>query len=211
MNQTLFENITVELAGETIKPKRALVLVHGRGASAASIMQLTQHLTLPLDTLVVAPEAPGHQWYPRRFIVPQQENEPELGNALGAIDTIVRGLEAQFGLSTEQIFLAGFSQGACLVSEYIKQNPQQYLGAAVMSGGLIGTDKEVTNNYGVGSLSGTPIYLGCDTQDFHIPIERVIVTEKVLSDLSAQVDMQHYEGLGHTIHPNALKFIEQHL
>ena len=211
MNTISIGGVEVLVHGEAAHPASVMLLLHGRGASAASILGLTEHLTLSSDTLVIAPDAPGHQWYPERFIVPKADNEPFLSNSLTTVDTLMNGIVEQFNLSTEQIFLAGFSQGACLVSEYLKQYPTRYHGATIMSGGVIGTDNEALADIAEGSLSDTPVYLGCDTEDFHIPVERVKTTASLLTKQGADVDLKLYDELGHTVHQDALQFIEKYL
>jgi phospholipase/carboxylesterase len=144
---------------------------------------------------------------PERFIVPQAENQPGLDSALSRIDAILRTLKEQFTIDSQQVTLGGFSQGACLVAEFLKQNPRRYRGAAIMSGGLIGDETEIATEV-PGSLSGTPIYLECDENDFHIPSERVLDTADYFTRHGAEVSSPLYQGLGHAIHPDAIAFIE---
>lgn len=193
--------------GNTTNPTKALILLHGRGASAQDILSLTDHLNLQGDTIVLAPEANNNTWYPERFIVPQQANQPDLDSALARIHTLVTHLETVFKISTEHIALAGFSQGACLTAEYLKRHPKRYLAAAIYSGGLIGTDTEVQEQI-EGSLAGTPIYIGCDEEDFHIPAARVRTTATYFTEHNAEVTLRLYTGLGHTIHPEGLRFVK---
>jgi predicted esterase len=159
----------------------------------------------------LAPEAPGQTWYPYRFVVPQEDNEPALTAALETIRQTIAYVEDTFSLDTSQIFLAGFSQGACLVAEYLKRMPTHYQGVAIMSGGLIGTDEEVMSILVSGSLTQTPIYIGCDIADSYIPLERVRQTVTVLEQLGGAVSLHEYVGLGHTIHPDAPAFIIKRL
>jgi len=197
----------IAIAGNTSNPEKALVLLHGRGASADSIMHLTDQLTLPDNYLVLVPQAAEHVWYPERFIVPQSDNQPYLDSALDRINSIIGFLKTEHNVSPENITLAGFSQGACLVSEYLKRYPKKYQGVAIFSGGLIGSNDEVRAN-SVGNLSQTPIYIGCDVEDFHIPKERVVATAEFLTAMGATVDLQLYQGLGHTIHPEGLATLQ---
>ncbi len=198
----------VLIAGNTDTPSKALVLIHGRGASAESIMHLTDSLALSDEYIVIAPQAQNHVWYPERFIVPTTQNQPDLDSALEKISAIVRSLNKRYHLPSEHIVFAGFSQGACLVSEFMKRNPSQYKGAAILSGGLIGDDTEVTTFTG-GDLKQTPVYLGCDEADFHIPADRVKQTAQLLEQLNAQVETKLYQGLGHAVHPDGIEFLQK--
>lgn len=172
---------------------------------------LASRIELPDDLLVHAPQAPGGAWYPLRFLEPKEMNEPYLSDSLATLDEIVRELDEKEGILPEQIIFFGFSQGACLISEYLKQNPRQYGGAIIASGGVIGTDNEALALGGTGSLAKTPVYLGCDHNDPHIPEARVITTEQILGKLGAHVDMHLYDSLGHAVHPDALVFLAARL
>lgn len=195
------------LSGNTDTPTQALVLMHGRGGNAQDFLQFAMRLAVPADTVIVAPQAEGSTWYPQRFIVSQAANQPELDSALNRIDAILRTLKEQFAIDSQQVTLGGFSQGACLVAEFLKRNPERYRGAAIMSGGLIGNEAEVAIDV-PGSLSGTPLYLGCDEDDLHIPNERVRDTAEYFTRHGAEVSSPLYQGLGHAIHPDAIAFIE---
>jgi len=196
--------------GNSTNPTKALLLLHGRGASAANILHLTSELSLPEDCIVLAPQAVECVWYPERFIVPKAENQPHLHSALDRIHSIVLFLETAYKIQPSQITIAGFSQGACLVAEYLKQHPTQFKAAAIFSGGLIGSDAEV-RSISTGDLKGTPIYIGCDEADSHIPKERVTTTAHILTTMGANVDMHLYNGLGHTIHPEGISALQHFL
>ena len=195
--------------GNTVKPTRALLLFHGRGASAGNILSLTEDVALPGDMLVCAPEAAGHTWYPKPFNVPRPDNEPHLSSALGVIDSLIAFCKSQYGITPDSIVLAGFSQGACLVADYIAHNPKKYAGACIFSGGLIGDDEEIITNAWKGSLKETPVYIGCDEQDPHIPRERVEETSAVFKKMGATVTSRLYSCLGHAIHPGGIMFLSE--
>jgi predicted esterase len=196
----------VLIEGNTENPKRALILLHGRGGTAANIISLDKELGLPDDVIVVAPQASRHTWYPDRFLVPQSENQPNLDSALDRVDVIIKTLHNHYGIERSSVALLGFSQGACLSAEYVKRQPARYLAVAICSGGLIGDDLEVGLNI-PGSLLGTPVYVGCDEMDFHIPRKRVEATAAYLSAHEAAVKLRLYQGLGHTIHEECLDFL----
>jgi predicted esterase len=189
--------------------RTALILVHGRGGNAEDIFYaLQQHIHIH-RSIVLAPQAEDGSWYPQRFLVPQQQNEPYISKSLSVIDKVIRYLYREHRIDTKDVILAGFSQGACLVAEYIKRNPCTYKAVVVMSGGLIGTDTEVTD-YTSGdeaTLNGTPIYIGCDNNDFHIPMARVLLSRQVFEQLRATIYFEEYNNFGHAIHPNAIAFI----
>lgn len=201
---------SVSLHGNTKQPTHALILVHGRGGSAADMARLLPVLTVPENTIVITPQAANFTWYPERFIVPQAANQPALDTALTHIHNLVSDLAADHQITPDNIALAGFSQGACLVAEYVKRHPTRYQAVAIWSGGLIGTDSEAATEV-PGSLAHTPLYLGCDEVDFHIPAERVGLSGAYFKGHEALVEQRLYQGLGHTIHRDGIDFLARHL
>ena len=173
----------------------AMILIHGRGASAYDIMELG--LLLGSDELaLLAPQAANYTWYPYSFLAPIADNEPYLTSALAAVAGLVERVETA-GIPTEKIILAGFSQGACLASEFAARNARRYGGLLLFSGGLIGPPG-TPRDY-AGSFSGTPVFIGCSDIDAHIPLVRVQETTETLTALGADVNEKIYPGMGHTI------------
>ena len=181
--------------------KAVVILVHGRGATAAGILPLSDEFDLD-GVCYLAPQAAGHTWYPYSFLSPTELNEPGLSSGLQRIDDLIGEVTAT-GLSHQQIVLAGFSQGACLISEYAARHPKRYGGIIAWSGGVIG-DRVDLSLYS-GSLEQTPVFLGCSDVDPHIPVERVDETEEVFQTLGASVTRRIYPGMGHTINQDELK------
>jgi predicted esterase len=173
----------------------AAILVHGRGGSAEGMLELARAIGAK-GVAWLAPQAHGGAWYPHSFLAAIESNEPWLSASLDRLDRLVTHCGSA-GLPPERIALAGFSQGACLSAEYAARNARRYGALVLLSGGLIGppgTPREYT-----GSLSGTPVLLGCSDIDPHIPVERVHETARVLAAMGAEVDERIYPGLAHTV------------
>jgi predicted esterase len=173
----------------------ALILIHGRGATAASILSLAPEVGMP-GFAYLAPQAAMNTWYPNSFLAPLLSNEPYLSSALAVLASLLeraRGAD----IPLERTFLLGFSQGACLATEFIARNAARYGGLAALSGGLIGPPG-TPRDY-PGSFAGTPIFLGCSDVDPHIPRERVLESAEVFERMGATVDTRLYPGMGHTI------------
>ena len=175
--------------------KTAMILVHGRCATAQGILELRSVLTHP-EMVYIAPQAAGNTWYPYSFLAPVAQNEPGLSSGLQAIADAVAYINAA-NIPTEKVIIGGFSQGACLASEFVACNAQRFGGLLVFSGGLIGPPG-TPRNYS-GSLDGTPVFIGCSNVDFHIPVERVEETAVTLTNLGATVNKKIYPNMGHTI------------
>lgn len=178
----------------------ALLLMHGRGATAQSILSL--HGALGLETVsAMAPQAAGNSWYPNSFLAPLESNQPFLDSALRRIETIVTDLLSS-GIPSERIAFMGFSQGACLTLEFIARRPRRYGAVIGLTGGLIGPPG-TPRNY-PGSLAGTPVFLGTSDPDPHVPFARVKETEAVLSRMGAEVELRRYPGMPHTINDDEI-------
>lgn len=181
----------------------AVVMVHGRGATAESILELRHELGRP-DLAYVAPQAAGYTWYPYSFMAPMERNEPGLSSGLARLGEVVAELEAE-GIPAERIVLLGFSQGACLSLEFAARNPRRYGGIIGLSGGLIGPPG-TPRDY-AGSFAGTPVFLGCSDRDPHIPRERVDESAKVLRGMGAEVTERIYPNMGHTVNQDELEHV----
>ena len=195
---------TVLTAGEPLVGARAaMVMVHGRGATAESILELRNEL--PGDGFAfLAPQAEGQTWYPYSFLAPIEDNEPWLSSALAVLGRLLRRAE-DAGLSGERVMLLGFSQGGCLTLEYAARNAARHGGVAGLSGGLIGPPG-TPREYG-GSFESTPIFLGCSDIDPHIPLWRVEETDEVLTRMGAAVTRRIYPGMGHTVNRDELDHV----
>ena len=178
-------------------------MVHGRGATAESILTLVPAIEMP-GFAFLAPQAAGNTWYPNSFLAPIQSNEPGITSGLEAIgDVVERILTADIPLGS--IMLLGFSQGACLSVEYAARHAGPYGGIACLSGGLIGPDG--TPRKYRGSFDGTLAFLGCSDSDSHIPAERVIETAAVLERMGAEVTMELYPQMGHLVNDDEIAHV----
>jgi phospholipase/carboxylesterase len=179
---------------------KAVIMLHGRGATAPDILTLTEHFETS-DLAYLAPQAPGHSWYPYSFLAPLDRNEPALSQALAMVGELIDGV-AKDGITPERVVLLGFSQGGCLALEYAARHARRYAAVIGLSAGLIGP-QNTPRDY-AGSLAGTPVFLGCGDMDDHIPLERVKDSTKVLRSLGGDVKERIYRGMGHSINDDEL-------
>ena len=179
----------------------AVVMIHGRGATAESILTMVPAIGEP-GLAYLAPQAQGNTWYPFSFLSPIPQNEPGISSGMRAIERLLSTIAAG-GIPPERTVLLGFSQGACLTTEYVARHARRYGGVAGLSGGLIGPDG--TPRTYQGTLDGTPVFLGCSDVDSHIPADRVRETERVLTRLGASVVMRLYPGMGHTVNDDEIE------
>ena len=177
------------------KGGKALVLLHGRGASASDILTLKQYLNVE-DFSLFAPEAKNNSWYPYSFMAPASQNQPALDSALQLLDELVSSI-MDGGIENKDIYFLGFSQGACLTLEYTTRHAQRWGGIVAFTGGLIGETIN-TGNYS-GQFEQTPVLITTGDADPHVPLQRVEESKKILEEMKAQVTVKVYKGRPHTI------------
>ncbi|MGB8537235.1 MAG: dienelactone hydrolase family protein [Acidobacteriaceae bacterium] len=179
----------------------AVILLHGRGASAEDILGLATEMYDERFTYL-APQAAGNSWYPNSFLAPIEKNEPWLSSALAKVGTIVQQAVAA-GVSRDRIFVCGFSQGACLSSEFVARNPARYGGVIAFTGGLIGPPGADLHHDG--DLGGMPALFSSGDPDPHVPWSRVLESAEQFTAMGAEVKTQRYSGRPHTVLPQEIK------
>lgn len=192
---------------EVAEARVAVVLCHGRGATAQEMLGLAAEFEAPA-TVFVAPQANQFTWYPHSFLAPLRENEPHLTSALALVGAIVQELDRD-GVPRERQLLLGFSQGGCLILEFAGRNARRYGGVAGLSAGLIGPPGRAWNF--TGTLDGTPVFLGCSDHDPHIPRDRLEDSARELARIGGDVELQVYPDLGHRMNPDELTRVQRML
>jgi phospholipase/carboxylesterase len=185
----------VEAGVPLSKAKKALVMLHGRGASAEDILPLRTHLPVE-DFYVVAPQATNCTWYPYSFLSSIQQNEPWLSSAVALVKEITDDIN-KAGITSENIFLMGFSQGACLTLEFATRYAQKWGGVVALTGGLIGN--EIYPQQYAGNYAGTQVLMTNSQNDPHVPLARSEESKRVLEKMTAKVSLEIYPNRPHTI------------
>ena len=195
-------NQPVRVSGRSLdSAQAAVILVHGRGASATDILGLAEDFDVP-ELAYLAPEASGHTWYPYSFLTPIVRNQPWLDSALSLLREVVERAVAA-GILRQKVAIVGFSQGACLATEFVARNAGKYGALMAFTGGLIGPPGTPFNY--PGDLAGTPCFFGAGDPDPHVPWKRVQESASVLSALGGDVTLQRYPGLPHTINQDEIE------
>ncbi|WP_111322858.1 alpha/beta hydrolase [Algoriphagus chordae] len=194
----------IKIAGVSLpEAKKAAILIHGRGASAESILSLAQYLSLD-DYALLAPEAENGTWYPYSFMAPDLANQSALTKSLETI----RGVWDQViesGVFPENVVFIGFSQGACLSLEFAAQNAQKLGGVIAFTGGLIG-EKILEEKYS-GDFKDTPVFIGSSERDVHVPLSRIKESETLLSRMGARVKLLIFKDSNHTIRQEEIEWV----
>jgi predicted esterase len=198
------EHPVVNFGAEINNANLIVVLLHGRGASAESMLPIAEALNMD-GTRFVIPQAAFNRWYPQTAFGPLEANEPDLSFALATVNKLVNDANEQ-GFSNQQIFFGGFSQGACLASEYVARNAKQYAGLFVFSGALIGP-KGMSRNY-PGSFNNMPVFIGGSDVDPWVSHDLIRDTATVFQKMGAEVDFRIYPDMAHTINQDEIERVK---
>jgi phospholipase/carboxylesterase len=186
-------------------------MIHGRGAGPENILELAPAIG-HANATYLAPAAANNTWYPYSFMTEIAKNEPYLSSALSVIGALVSEIEAA-GIKRDRIVLMGFSQGACLTTEFAIRNASRFGGFVAFSGGAIGppgttwaTEGTDSTDKGFG-FDGTPVFFGCSDIDPHIPEERVRESAEVCGRMGAAVTTRIYPGMGHLVNDDEIAWV----
>ncbi|MDN3656082.1 dienelactone hydrolase family protein [Ferruginibacter paludis] len=197
----------IRVAGVDIeKAETILLMLHGRGGTAEDIISFTHHLKTTAATHIIAPQATNNSWYPNSFLAPVEKNQPWLNSALDLLGGIMADTEAK-GLNSKQVYIIGFSQGACLSLEFAARNPKKYGGVIAFTGGLIG-EVLIIENY-CGDFEKTKIFIGNSDRDPHVPLKRSEESKSIMENLGADVALKVYPGMGHTINQDEIEWVNK--
>ncbi len=157
-------------------------------------LEIITRLSLP-SLNSVALSAEGNSWYPGRFMEPIESNQPDVDHSLERIESLVAEAESR-GIPRNQIALLGFSQGACVVCEYVYRH--RWGTVVSFTGGLIGPADQRWETDGPG-LAGTPVLLTNSDSDPWVPLARTQQTAAVFRGLGADVRQPVYPARQHEV------------
>ena len=190
----------IQFGIELADAEMIVILLHGRDATAESMLPVARELQMDGVSFLV-PQAALNRWYPNTAFGPLEANEPDLSSALDIVDSLVKEAHDR-GFSDEQIAYGGFSQGACLASEYVARNARKYADLFVFSGALIGP-KGTPRNY-PGYFDGMPVFIGGSDVDSWVAHDLLNDTASVFKKMGANVDFRIYPGMGHTVNQDEI-------
>lgn len=186
----------IEIYGAPLhQAKLAVIILHGRRQSAIEAYKNGEAIGLP-DIAYILPSAKDKTWYPHGFMAPIDHNQPQLDDALDCVSATIAELHG-FGFDYQQIVLMGFSQGACLATEYLNRHPLNLGGLIAFSGGLFGpADTPLPK---MAHPLSCPVFFGTSDNDSWIPLARIEETAKTFSEAGAQVDFRIYPDMPHQV------------
>lgn len=179
--------------------------VHGRGQSPTFMAELADRIGLP-NIAYLLPAAHDSSWYPAGFMEPFDQNQPNLDHALEAVGHHLERLASQ-GLAKEKIVLLGFSQGACLLSEFLLRNQHRYAAAVLHTGGYLGPVEHGWPENG--GLDGVPVLMAASAKDTWVPLPRIQATTRALAEAGAAVELHTYDDTEHHINDDSVSRIRK--
>lgn len=188
------------------KASKALILLHGRGGSAADILSLSEEFCDD-RFYIAAPQAPDNSWYPYSFMAEEKLNEPWLSSSVKAVKKVIDDIAVYIPLN--QIYLMGFSQGACLALETASRFADNYGGVIAFTGGLIGDS--INEKKYLGNFKGTRVFIGTSDKDPHVPLIRAEQSKELMEKLGAHVTLKVYKGMAHTINDDEIEWVRKNI
>ncbi|NDV02817.1 alpha/beta hydrolase [Pseudoroseicyclus tamaricis] len=173
-----------------------LVLVHGRDREPEEMFRLLGD-SLAARLRVLAPYTESKTWYPGRYDAPLAENAEGVARGMDEIDAAFR-LAAEHGFGPERVVLAGFSQGGCLVTEYLIDGRTRPAAAAIFTGTpLAMTGRGLPER----DLAELPVVVSGGAADAWLPLADLLATEAVLTRLGASVHLEMFPDADHVVRP----------
>lgn len=159
------------------KPDAVVILLHGGSQSAEEMGALAMSLDCP-KVRYILPRAPQSGWFPKHFMDPVEDNQPQLNEAITHIAAILDDTRTKKGIALDRILLGGFAEGACVLSEFLVRNPKSYGGLMILTGGLM-------DHMGIGKRPGSgllavPAYVSGSENGVEVPVQRIRDTIRTL-------------------------------
>ena len=193
------EPVQANLHHELVAPRAradaypTLVLLHGRGDSAAGIAPLGYEFERD-DLLVISVQAPlelggvmagGYEWY--RLREPRRLDEATLRASLDALAEFLDTIKAAYPVDPERVVLLGFSQGAVMALGAQALRLESVAGVIALSGYF---PIEVASE--AGNLVGRPAFVAHGAHDDIIPVEAGRRTRDLLERHGVDLTYREY-------------------
>ena len=181
----------------------AVLAIHGRNQEPEFMQDIANQLGWQNSSMIF-PRAAERTWYPNKFMAPIELNKTQLNEALKTIKKYHNQLN-QYGFRDEQIILMGFSQGACLLSQYALLNPRKYKAIFILTGGYLG-EENIDWDF-KGDFSQTPVLVTTSKIDEWVPHSRAQETAKAFDRLNANVNYKLFEDRPHEVSKEEINII----
>ncbi|AEQ50135.1 alpha/beta hydrolase [Pelagibacterium halotolerans] len=184
---------------------RVLVTVHGRDRTSDELPISFVSQAISRVTRILAPYANSKSWYDGRYDAPRAQNADQVNAGLAQIEAAF-ALAGDKGIPTSKIVLAGFSQGGCMVAEYLLSGARRPAAAAIFTGSAL--DVAHPRQSGSG-LAGLPILLSGGDADPWLPEDDLRATGALLEALGADVRFQIFPDGDHSVRSQEIALLGQ--
>ncbi len=174
-----------------------VVLLHGRGSSAADFIGMAAHLAPGAEYVAVdAPiaEGGGFAWFANRGI-----GRPVAESLRGTMDWFRAWLDEFAG--ARPVFLVGFSGGGAFAGGLLLDEPARYAGTAILYA-TVPWEAGVTTD--AGRLAGSQVFVAHGTNDRVIPADLLARTWAYLTGDAGATVTAHRDAAGHGLSQGAL-------
>lgn len=187
-------------AGQPLgRARMACVLLHGRDQDESVMVDVAERLRLD-DVSYLLPVAAQHSWYPGRYFDRRAQNEPHLGWSMEACEAALAAVRSA-GVGDERIVVGGFSQGACVVAEWLASRPRRFAGAAVLTGSLLGPPNERITP---ARADGLRMFFAASRYDEWVALEDAQATARAFERSGAKVAFEVHDDRVHHINDRAI-------
>ena len=185
------------------QPKNCVILLHGVGASEASLSDLASHIHT--DSLVIVARAPlqiapmQFAWFRVAFtangpIINANEAERSRLNLIAFIEQ----LQATYNIAPQNTTIAGFSQGGIMSASVALSTPERVGAFAVLSGRILPElEPHIADKQ---RLSQLRAFVGHGEYDSKLPVSWAHRSDQLLIELGVNHQTQLYP-IDHGISP----------
>ena len=180
-------------------PKALVVLLHGWGADAADLMDLSPAIAAKFpDALVAAPDGPapcsanpsGRQW----FDLAGEAVDDGPSESAPMLLELVDGMLGGAGLGLDRLALVGFSQGAMMALHVGLRLPGDCAGVVSFAGALLAPERLAAER-----KAAPRVLLVHGRDDEVVPFQAMVLAEGMLKSNGIEVRAVARDGLGHGI------------
>jgi predicted esterase len=158
------------------KPDAVVILLHGHSQTPEDMGEIALGLDCA-NVRYILPRAPQTGWFPKSFLEPFEENQPQVNEAITHLSSVLEAIRGK-GVPLDRILLGGFAEGACVLSEFLVRHPKSYGGLMILTGGLM--DHMAIGKRPGSGLLAVPTYVSGSEIGVEVPVQRIRDTIRTL-------------------------------
>ena len=200
----------------SIQPKFSVIWLHGLGADGNDFAPVVPELNVddipirfifphaPVMPITINGGMPMRAWYDLYMLdLVRHEDEKGLRDSQQLINGLIARENAR-GIATENIVLAGFSQGCAMTLQTALRLEESLAGLVCLSGYLPLASKIATERHAANQ--NTPIFMAHGTADPVVPFQRAKEAHTTLTQLGYDIEWHSY-AMPHSVCPEEIAAI----